>query len=187
MIVGAPFDDDNGANSGSAYVFEGLNETKLRASDGVQGDLFGVSVAMNGDGVLIGATKADGAERDSGQVYLYTDDGGGGGGGDGEGGDGGSFATIQTTVFDGFCVSCHGVIANAGLDLRSPQSYDNLVDVPSAQTDLLLVAPGDPEASYLLHKLEGRGTTRMPLFGPSLSEDQIATVRSWIAAGAQNN
>jgi hypothetical protein len=89
VIVGAPFDDDNGANSGSAYAFVGLNETKLMASDGVRGDLFGVSVAMNGDGVLIGATKADGAVRDSGQVYAYTDDGGGGDGGgdDGEGED----------------------------------------------------------------------------------------------------
>ena len=85
VVVGAPFDDDNGANSGSAYAFEetasGLNATKLLASDGVAGDFFGMSVAMNGDGLIIGATQANGAVRDSGQVYLYTDGGGGGDGG----------------------------------------------------------------------------------------------------------
>jgi hypothetical protein len=86
VVVGAPFDDDNGANSGSAYAFEhpagGLNpwgkqqaprsnDAKLVASDGVSGDFFGASLAMTGDAVLIGATKADAAVRDSGQVYLY--------------------------------------------------------------------------------------------------------------------
>ena len=74
VVVGAPFDDDNGANSGSAYAFEetasGLNASKLLASDGVAGDFFGMSVAMNGDGLIVGATQANGAERDSGKVYL---------------------------------------------------------------------------------------------------------------------
>ena len=93
VVVGAPFDDDNGANSGAAYAFEvtasGLKSAKLLASDGVAGDFFGMSVAMNGNGLMIGATQANGAVRDSGQVYLYTDGGGDGGGGDGGGGDGG--------------------------------------------------------------------------------------------------
>ena len=104
VVVGAPFDDDNGANSGSAYAFEetasGLNATRLLASDGVAGDFFGMSVAMNGDGLMIGATQANGAVRDSGQVYLYTDGGGGGGGGDGGGGDGGDPAPPVLTVTD---------------------------------------------------------------------------------------
>ena len=52
------------------------------------------------------------------------------------------------------------------------------------------MAPGDPDASYLIHKLEGRaGITgdRMPQGGPFLSSADIAVIRSWIQAGAQNN
>jgi len=54
----------------------------------------------------------------------------------------------------------------------------------------MLVAPGDPEASYLIHKLEGRAGIagdRMPQGGPFLSSADIAVIRSWIQAGAPNN
>ncbi len=54
-LVGAPGDEDpNGANAGSAYVFEydgGWSEvTKLSASDGTDDDRFGFSVALSDDG-----------------------------------------------------------------------------------------------------------------------------------------
>ena len=72
-VIGAPGDDDNGIDSGSAYVFvksgaawttsTGINEinqtAKLNASKGAAGDGFGVSVAVDADTVVIGAPGDD--------------------------------------------------------------------------------------------------------------------------------
>ena len=60
VIVGARYDDDNGINSGSVYVYkrdgQAWNEqTKLVASDGVSGDRFGDFVALDRDTALIGS------------------------------------------------------------------------------------------------------------------------------------
>ncbi len=83
LVVGAPLDDDDGTSSGGAYVFErGTNDTwaeanKLTASDGAQGDLFGLAVAAWADFVVVGAQFDDeGGEVsninfNSGSVYVY--------------------------------------------------------------------------------------------------------------------
>ena len=52
--MGAPNDDDNGSDSGSAYIYQRFDSTwsqveKLVAPEGAAGDLFGYSVAINGD------------------------------------------------------------------------------------------------------------------------------------------
>ncbi len=46
--------------------------------------------------------------------------------------------------------------------------------------------PGDPNNSYIIHKLEGTQTVgaRMPFGLPPLSQAQIDQVRAWIQAGA---
>src|SRR5213594_5113855 len=70
---------------------------------------------------------------------------------------------IQKKIFDSTCAtpSCHGAgAASAGLDLSDGAAYSNLVGVPAANeaaraAGLLRVAPGDPDHSYLLLKLEG--------------------------------
>lgn len=71
-VVTAPRDDDNGNNSGSAYVYirtaNGWQEQqKLIASDGAAGNDFGWSVALEGDVAMIGARGGAG-----GAVYVYT-------------------------------------------------------------------------------------------------------------------
>ena len=76
IIVGANGDDDNGLNSGSAYVFQKNDsglwvEKKLTADDGAAGDLFGHSVAISGDVIVIGAIKDDDNGFDSGSVYVF--------------------------------------------------------------------------------------------------------------------
>ena len=79
-LVGAARDDDNGSNSGSAYLFKDLDtaganvteDVKLTASDGVADDLFGSGVALDGDRFLIGALRGDGAVADSGKAYSGT-------------------------------------------------------------------------------------------------------------------
>ena len=73
-LVGAY--DDNGSNSGSAYVFRfnapsWVQEAKLTASDGAAGDSFGVSVALNDDTAIIGAHRDDDNGADSGSAYVY--------------------------------------------------------------------------------------------------------------------
>ena len=70
-------------------------------------------------------------------------------------------------------------------------AYANLVGVPSIeQPARLRVAPGDPENSYIIHKLEGRqGITgvRMPLTGTPLTDGQIRVIERWIENGAPND
>lgn len=100
-------------------------------------------------------------------------------------------AAIQPTLTTTCAFSgCHGGNRPAdGLDLRASAAYASLVNVPSIQVDLMRVLPGDPEASYLVHKLEGTHTvgSLMPDGGPPLSAELIATVRAWIVGGAPNN
>lgn len=80
-IVGAFQDDDNGENSGSAYVFEfdgtsWVETQKLLPSDGAEGDAFGRNVDIDGDVAIIGAMTADvGAEANAGKAYVFRYDG----------------------------------------------------------------------------------------------------------------
>jgi hypothetical protein len=59
--------------------------------------------------------------------------------------------------------------------------------VPSGEEPALQrVAPGDPNKSYLIQKLEGTAATggRMPLNGTPLSQADINMIRQWITDGA---
>lgn len=75
-IVGAPYDDDDGSFSGSAYLFERVLSTwtqaaKLTAEDAVEGQVFGSAVALDGDRAAVGATGDDTFDTNSGAVYLF--------------------------------------------------------------------------------------------------------------------
>lgn len=77
VIIGAARDDEKGEDSGSVYVFtrSGTNWSqlaKLTAADGAKGDVFGISVALDGDTALIGADLDDDKGENSGSVYVYT-------------------------------------------------------------------------------------------------------------------
>ena len=113
-----------------------------------------------------------------------------------------TFSAIQRDVFEAAdssgrpaCTNCHtdvGRAPSAGLNLRSGAAYANLVGVASRERPgVARVAPGDPENSYLIHKLEGRAGIfglRMPQNGPPyLTEGQILVIRTWIRDGANNN
>ena len=79
-LVGAWMDDDQGTNSGSAYVYERqgdgswLEVDKLTASDGAAGDGFGGSVSLSGDRALVGAS-GDASSRGSAYAYERQGDG----------------------------------------------------------------------------------------------------------------
>ena len=75
-IVGAYFDDDNGYQRGSAYIFvqSGLSwshQAKLTASDGASGDKFGLSVSVSGNTAVVGANHDDDNGENSGSAYVF--------------------------------------------------------------------------------------------------------------------
>jgi len=97
--------------------------------------------------------------------------------------------SIQEHVFGPHCLRCHsGTSAPQGLRLDDAgTSYANLVNVRSSQMPLQLrVAPGDPDASYLIDKLEGTQLlgTQMPQGAAPLPAEDIAVIREWITRGA---
>jgi hypothetical protein len=111
-----------------------------------------------------------------------------------------TFSSIQQEIFSSgdssgrpACTNCHNAIGSQfnGLNLTPAVSYNNLVNVASRfRAGAVRVIPGDPENSYLIHKLEGRSTitgVRMPLGGPYLETGQILVIRRWIEIGAPNN
>jgi hypothetical protein len=105
-----------------------------------------------------------------------------------------TLSSIQENVFSPSCAlsGCHaGPNPQQGMDLSAGAAHDNIVNVPSnEQPDLDRVEPGQPDASYLIHKIEGRATIvgqRMPLGREPLSQDEIDALRAWIADGAPDN
>jgi hypothetical protein len=109
-----------------------------------------------------------------------------------------TFSAIQRDIFESTdaagrtaCVNCHNAIGVQfnRLNLERAVSYDQLVNVPSAQRPgVPRVDPGNPDGSYLIQKLEGAPGIvgmRMPLNGPPyLTDGQIEIIRRWIASGA---
>ena len=104
---------------------------------------------------------------------------------------------VQQNVFTPRCTGCHNGSQPAGgalpgsMDLRSGASFASLVNVASLeQPALMRVKPGEPDNSYVIHKIEGAAGiagARMPFGGPFLDQATIDQVRSWVAGGAQNN
>ena len=113
-----------------------------------------------------------------------------------------TFSSIQRDIFlasdsagRASCASCHnpngGAFRQVGLDLASEGAYNSLVNVPSTQRPTMVrVAPGDPDNSYLVHKIEGRQGIvglRMPRNPPHMTDGQIQIIRRWIEIGAPRN
>lgn len=76
-VIGAVFDDVGAVtNQGSAYVFVriGANwnqQARLSASNGAQDDRFGISVAVNGNTALVGATLDDVGGTNQGSAFVF--------------------------------------------------------------------------------------------------------------------
>ena len=87
-VVGVPGDDDSGSKSGSAYIFRldnngtpsdgsddtWVEEAKLLAGDGAEGDGFGGSVAIDGARVIVGAPNDDDRGWYAGAAYVFLHD-----------------------------------------------------------------------------------------------------------------
>jgi hypothetical protein len=76
-VVGAPRHDAKANNAGAVYVFRRVNdhwaqEDRLLAPDGAANDQFGISVAISGDAILVGAWLDNTPlGSDSGSAYMF--------------------------------------------------------------------------------------------------------------------
>ncbi|NEQ41634.1 MAG: hypothetical protein F6K40_37755 [Okeania sp. SIO3I5] len=74
-LIGSYLDDDNGTDSGSAYLFDTTTGSllhKFTAPDGSANDRFGLSVALSNNTALIGSNLDDDNGTNSGSAYLFT-------------------------------------------------------------------------------------------------------------------
>jgi len=72
-VIGSPADDDNGSDSGSAYIFrfdgsKWVQDDKLLAFDGSGLDSFGGSVSIDSDNIVVGAA---GKNNGTGAAYTF--------------------------------------------------------------------------------------------------------------------
>lgn len=71
VIVGARQDNDQGTNSGAAYLFDAITGVELRqlgANDAAEFDSFGSSAAISNDRAIVGAT---GDNNNVGSAYVF--------------------------------------------------------------------------------------------------------------------
>jgi hypothetical protein len=90
------------------------------------------------------------------------------------------------------CLSCHdSEEAKAKLVLDPGLGYERLVGPHSTQDpEMALVAPADPDSSYLWLKLqhvteEGKGMPRTPTGSMKLRPAELDLYRRWIEGGAK--
>lgn len=115
------------------------------------------------------------------------------GGGEGEPADLGEPVSLSAQVqpyLNFQCVACHLTGAESGgLNLEPGKAHAELLE-DSDGAPLPRVTPGDPEASYLVHKLRGThlevggSGSLMPQGGVGVSEELLALVERWILQGA---
>ena len=111
-----------------------------------------------------------------------------------------TFSSIQQDIFNATdsagrlaCTGCHNATGARfnGMNLTGTTAYATIVNVASVgKPSAIRVVPGNPDASYLLQKIEGApgiAGVRMPQTPPYLTPNQIAIIRRWIELGAPNN
>ncbi len=77
-IIGAPLTDSESANNtGAAYIFSDpgdghwVETARLTIADGLEGDQFGTSVAIDGDTVVVGTHWVDTGAPGAGAAYVF--------------------------------------------------------------------------------------------------------------------
>lgn len=103
-----------------------------------------------------------------------------------------SYAAHLEPLVTARCLGCHEAEApEADLVLEPGRGYDALVGPLSVQQpSMALVAPGNPEASYLWLKLQhraphGKGMPRTLTGAKMLRSDELELYRRWIEGGAE--
>lgn len=138
-------------------------------------------------------------------LVIFSCGGGGSSDGDDDGGEDGdgdtglqaTLSSIQENIFTPTCArsGCHSAAsASNGLSLADGDSFSELVGVASSDVPTMdRVEAGDPDTSYLIHKLRGTqatvggGGSDMPQGASALSDEEIEAIEEWITNGAANN
>jgi len=76
LVIGAPRHDAKGLDAGAVYVYRKVSDTwqyqaKVVGSDSAAGDLFGISVAIDGQTLVVGADLHDVGADDAGATYVF--------------------------------------------------------------------------------------------------------------------
>jgi len=73
IVIGASRDDTAGGDAGAAYVYDAsnLSATPTKLTDGGADDMFGNTVAVFGDQIIVGAKQDDTTGLNQGAVYVY--------------------------------------------------------------------------------------------------------------------
>jgi len=74
VLIGAPWDNAGAYDAGSAYLFDATTGVLLHTFNNptpAMGDIFGGSVSISGDNILIGASYDDTSAYNAGSAYLY--------------------------------------------------------------------------------------------------------------------
>jgi len=102
-----------------------------------------------------------------------------------------SFQREVLPIFKQHCMACHiSGEEQGGLALAPRLAHASLVGVPSRESPLLRVKPGEPDASYLVRKIEGThqeaggSGVQMPMGDAALDAAARETIRRWVAEGA---
>lgn len=102
-----------------------------------------------------------------------------------------SFEREVLPIFKQHCMACHITgEEQGGLALAPRLAHGSLVGVPSRESPLQRVKPGQPDASYLIRKLDGThqeaggSGVQMPMGGAVLDAATRDIIRRWIAEGA---
>ena len=105
-----------------------------------------------------------------------------------------SFTKTIMPVLKRRCAACHIMGTEPGkMALIPSKAYEFIVNVDSVEVAMKRIAPGEPEKSYLLHKLQGTHLdvggmgSQMPLHQGPLPLKDLNNFRLWIEQGAQNN
>ena len=146
-LIGAPEDNDNGASSGSVYVFDLTTYQqvhKLTASDGAEGDRFGCAVALDGTMALVGSSSDDDGGTNSGSAYVFDITTGQEleklTASDGAAGD---FFGVAVALEDGVALIGAHFDDDAGADSGSAYTFDVATGLQTAKLQGSDVGPGD--------------------------------------------
>lgn len=181
MAAGAWGDDTLGAFAGAAYVLEKstdgsevwIPKSKLVAPDGAITDFFGVTVALDGDTLAVGAPLVDtDGLVDRGAVYLYR-----------RVGPDGEWAYLRTVLADdpdpeaqfGFSVAMDGGLLAVGATAADAQGEN------SGAVYLFGRDQGGPDQWGLVKKLAGSDVDQRDVFGSAVAVDGDR-----VAAGASS-
>jgi len=143
-----------------------------------------------------GGGSGQGLDKDGNLLTGQPNAGAGGGAGAGASGNpNATLAWVQANVFGPICSLCHtGASAPAGLDWSSAahicaNTTHQSTEIPAMKE----IATGNPDASYMIWKVQGAGPRgagldpisggQMPLGMTPLSAATIQNMRDWVADG----